>query len=480
LSEAVNIVEGREAESGTYAPVNVGFVLHVGGQLQTGQDSRARLDLSDGAILRLAANSAFTLQDVQPEPEADDLVTRLQLQAGKLWVSLTGGTLEVETPVGVASVRGSYAVFVYAPGDPNDPDDDLLLIDCLEGICSGQNDLVDETFGNLTRLVLTPGGGLFSPLSLQDVLDFEANNQNSGLAATLTALPPATATRTRTPTLPPTASPTRTLPPPPSATFTAIPTDTFEPFTPPPAFRVLGLHTVLPGQTLFCIGRGYGVLPNAIGQASGLRPPFTIFIGQVLSIPDIQWGAIPPGPVCAPQFASPFPGLPTGTPTWTHTPPATATPTCPAGQFFDPIMNRCNPIPQPATSTNTPVGMPTITPVPIDLTGPAAGNLSGTLDYQLCEVTFSAELSDPSGLRSAAAEWTVYDSRNAISSGPTVSGMAGPSGGGTWSFVTPSFTVYVPPFGYISWNVRATDGLSNQSLTAGALISETTGFGFCG
>jgi LysM repeat protein len=69
------------------------------------------------------------------------------------------------------------------------------------------------------------------------------------------------------------------------------------------------------GETIFCIGRAYGVLPGAIAQANGLPQTFTILPGQVLQIPEVQWIDIPDGPVCAPQFISPFPGLPFATPT---------------------------------------------------------------------------------------------------------------------------------------------------------------------
>jgi LysM repeat protein len=76
------------------------------------------------------------------------------------------------------------------------------------------------------------------------------------------------------------------------------------------------------GETLFCIARGYGVLPAAIAQANGLMTPFTVYPGQTLKIPAVQWDDILPGPVCATQFTSPYPGLPVST----STPAVTTTP----------------------------------------------------------------------------------------------------------------------------------------------------------
>jgi LysM repeat protein len=73
-------------------------------------------------------------------------------------------------------------------------------------------------------------------------------------------------------------------------------------FTPIKALPSLGQHTVLPGETLYCIGRGYGVTPWAIAQANGLAVLARLYVGQVLSIPAVPWTPIPPGPSCAPQF----------------------------------------------------------------------------------------------------------------------------------------------------------------------------------
>ena len=91
------------------------------------------------------------------------------------------------------------------------------------------------------------------------------------------------------------------------------------------AAEILGQHIVQKGETLYCIGRGYGVVPSAIAEANGLSAFALLSIGQVLKIPAVQWSPIPPGPVCAPQFPPPFGSVPTATPT-----PPTATPTATA------------------------------------------------------------------------------------------------------------------------------------------------------
>ncbi len=330
VNEIVNIVEARPSIADAFAPATIGLTVNAGGQVQTGVESKARLDFSDGSIVRLAPTSSFTLQGFATSEGLS--VRHLQLLAGKIWASLLGGALEIETPVGVATVRGSFAVFQYAPGDPGDPSDDLLVVDCLEGSCAAGNATAGIVrLGNLEGLALSSKGSLKLTLTAAEVEDFIRNNPESvGLAATLTAAPPATNTPP-----PPTTAPTDTAtvaPPtePPTPTAAAIATTPAQvaavtPPSPTPSptlsVAILGQHVVRGGETLNCIGRGYGVLPSAIAQVNGLTTASSLTVGQTLAIPDVQWVNISSGPVCAPQFTPKYPGLTVTTP-----PPAPTTP----------------------------------------------------------------------------------------------------------------------------------------------------------
>jgi LysM repeat protein len=67
-----------------------------------------------------------------------------------------------------------------------------------------------------------------------------------------------------------------------------------------PAQQVQGYHVVRPGETLFCIGRGYRVNPWVIAQVNHLMNPNLLRIGQRLAIPaGPYWFA--PGPTCPVQ-----------------------------------------------------------------------------------------------------------------------------------------------------------------------------------
>jgi hypothetical protein len=56
-----------------------------------------------------------------------------------------------------------------------------------------------------------------------------------------------------------------------------------------------GYHVVRPGETLFSIGRLYGVNPYTIASMNGLPNPNYIQIGQVLCVPG-AWSPSPSPP----------------------------------------------------------------------------------------------------------------------------------------------------------------------------------------
>ena len=69
----------------------------------------------------------------------------------------------------------------------------------------------------------------------------------------------------------------------------------------------MGQHTVRVGETLYSIGRAYGVSPQAIADTNNIGDPYTIYPGQNLNIPRVRWpGGVPPGPVAKVQFEANF------------------------------------------------------------------------------------------------------------------------------------------------------------------------------
>jgi len=61
----------------------------------------------------------------------------------------------------------------------------------------------------------------------------------------------------------------------------------------PARWAILGYHVVRPGETLFCIGRAYGVDPWAIASQNGIVNPSRIYSGMRLAI-RTRTGLCPP------------------------------------------------------------------------------------------------------------------------------------------------------------------------------------------
>ena len=208
LSELTGTVGIKQANQDEFVPADPESALEVNGQVQTGDDGRVRLDLSSGTIIRIAPSSLFTLTS-NDEVEGG-LATKIKLELGKIFIILNGGQADVETPSGVASVRGSY---MKVEVDPITKD---IYITCLEGDCSASNPAGAVNFTNGQKVILfafdettgtwtAPGVLPMTPDEFDEWLNEnpEAEELYNQAMATVTALaqPTATETPTATPTL---------------------------------------------------------------------------------------------------------------------------------------------------------------------------------------------------------------------------------------------------------------------------------------
>ncbi|MCS6909889.1 MAG: LysM peptidoglycan-binding domain-containing protein [Anaerolineales bacterium] len=352
LREFSGAVEQRADAAAPWEPAIPNATLAVGYQIRTGADGRAFIEFTEGSRLRLGPNTTITFNFLNPFN--DSLLTSIALDHGEVFILLTSGALDVETSLGIGSARASYMSVTY------DELTQTLSLSCLQGVCTFTDFFVPGGW----KYVQT-GAARSSPQRMQ-LADFgfwgmRVPEATQWAFYATEALVQGSATMpiiaTETPTLPPVATPTPssegptpTLPPDATLTPTPVPLPTVAILTPRPrpTLDIIGIHRVLAGETLYCLARAYGVEPVAIGQANNLPNDLRLTAGQVLRIPRVQWRNISNGPVCAPQFNSPFPGLPytpSATPVDTSsTPEATATPVCPANEFFDPVMNLCRPI----------------------------------------------------------------------------------------------------------------------------------------
>jgi hypothetical protein len=191
MNELAGDVQMRQASQDGFSPAALGDILQVEGQVKTGDQSNARLDLSTGTIIRVAPNTMLTLQHNEPAP--DGLLTRFQLLVGQMFILLNGGSLDVETPSGLATVRGSYMIVEVAPETQD------TVIACLEGSCQAQNtagsvDLIAGQKALLSNKITSIGPQikLLTQEEIQAWLDEhpEIDGLLPIISATMTAMPP--------------------------------------------------------------------------------------------------------------------------------------------------------------------------------------------------------------------------------------------------------------------------------------------------
>jgi hypothetical protein len=211
LSELTGKVDVKQSDSEAFAPADANTVLGANGQIQTGDDGKVRLDLSSGTIIRIASSSSFTL--TSNEETDGGLITKIKLTAGKVFIILSGGHAEVETPSGVASVRGSYMKV-----EVDDKTGDVYVT-CLEGHCAAQNPAGGVEFIQGQKTILfqkdangnwqIPGVEPMTPEDFQEWLDNnpEAKDLFEKAMATATVLAQPTNT-----SKPPTATLVSSLP----------------------------------------------------------------------------------------------------------------------------------------------------------------------------------------------------------------------------------------------------------------------------
>ncbi len=143
LSELQLDVQAQITSNENWQTADEGSQIETSGAVRTGSDSRVRVDISDGTLIRLGGDTLFTLLELSPS--LNDPITRFKLEAGKVWIEVTsalgGGLFEIETPSGVSAVRGSLMSVEY------DPVTGELTVTCLEGQCR-----VTDPQGNSTDL----------------------------------------------------------------------------------------------------------------------------------------------------------------------------------------------------------------------------------------------------------------------------------------------------------------------------------------
>ncbi|MEK9163644.1 MAG: CSLREA domain-containing protein, partial [Chloroflexota bacterium] len=184
----------------------LGQKITSGGTVRTLDRGKARIDLNEGTVVRVAPKTLFTVTELNQD--SLNPFTRLSLTFGKIFIVLTGGRMEVETPVGAASVRGSFMSVEFNAALRQ------LTINCLETAFNCDLSYQGTIFNLLTlqKMIVPPFPPRIQPMDAVDIKEWLINVPNSPTVIAPTATnpvptsqppaPPApTATATNTPAL---------------------------------------------------------------------------------------------------------------------------------------------------------------------------------------------------------------------------------------------------------------------------------------
>ena len=132
LSNIAGTVDVQNGAQNPFNPVNDGFTLKTLETLQTKIQSRVLLDMSTGSLIQLGPTTIFSLAS-QQTATSGGLLSTIELKIGSLWSILQGGSMQVNTPGGLAAVRGSYMSVEVVTGSNST---NTVTVTCLEGNCS--------------------------------------------------------------------------------------------------------------------------------------------------------------------------------------------------------------------------------------------------------------------------------------------------------------------------------------------------------
>lgn len=367
LFEVSGTVQTLKPAEGLFRDASDGDAIAVKDQVLTHDNGRVRIDISNGTIVRVGPLTTFTLEDM--DVNASGPFARFKLDIGELWIILNGGQVNVDTPAGLASVRGSYLNVIVRP------DTGETIVTCLEGTCTLGNGggTVTLTAGESARILNSsqpPETGKMDDQDVQRWLD--ANPEATLVVVPLTAAP-------NTPTPGPSATDDPAQPSPTTGAENSATTSATAIDCGPPDGWVI--YTVKAGETLFGIGGAFQVSVPDLQKANCMGTSVAILAGQGLFVPN----------------------RPTVTPTITPTPVPTRTPVG-SGNTATPTKT-----PKP-TNTATPTVTPTATMSGsgsnanfISDTGPK-GTVIGT-----CTNSYSVTVTDPDGINNVKLVYGIND-----------------------------------------------------------------------
>jgi VCBS repeat-containing protein len=132
----LSITEGdvfvMKAGTEDWRDATVEMTLGIGDTVKTGDDSGAEITFFDGSTIELGAGTQIEITSLDSSPDSDSKTITLMQTIGTTISRVTklldpASTYAIETPSGVAAVRGSIMIVRIVFDDPNYPDGTILL-----------------------------------------------------------------------------------------------------------------------------------------------------------------------------------------------------------------------------------------------------------------------------------------------------------------------------------------------------------------
>jgi hypothetical protein len=127
-------------EDGKRDKLNMGDVVHVGDVLEVPSDARLKLQMTDGSVLSLAANSRMTIGSYDVSADGAQRDAKLNLDSGVVRAVVSKmtekSTFEVNTATGVAAARSTDWFVEYRPATTST---EVSVLDGTVGVLGHRN-----------------------------------------------------------------------------------------------------------------------------------------------------------------------------------------------------------------------------------------------------------------------------------------------------------------------------------------------------
>jgi len=223
IVEVVADVQAHARPKDDWVEAMVDMLIYGGGQVRTGADSAAQLELREGSV-RLSAYTMFTMKETTTQ--GGIWLTKLFLDRGRLWINLDTDEpheLTVDTGIAIATVRDTlFSVSIAG---------DTMLVSVADGEVelTAQGQTVTVRAGEQATAERGQPPSPPVPMDEAERALWATEGGRPDMAPptpTPTSTPTSTLTPTPTPTSTPTPTPTSTPTPAPAPTPTPTPTPT--------------------------------------------------------------------------------------------------------------------------------------------------------------------------------------------------------------------------------------------------------------